>query len=75
MRHALTLDVVNTCTKGISRFWDWDYSFGKYFLKPQAKSYIRKEVYQEWEMWWKPWLSWIAIMISVISLFVAFFRY
>lgn len=60
--------------KEISDSWEWHDVHAMFYLKDTAISRIRKEVYQEWEMWSKPWLSWMAILISVTSLAVSVFK-
>ena len=49
-------------------FWTWHEIHGRYYISDKGQSQLRREIHQEWEMWWKPWLSWVAIGISVISL-------
>ncbi|MBP1852724.1 hypothetical protein [Rhizobium halophytocola] len=55
-------------------FWEWHDKHGKYYFSEKALSQIRRELYMEWEMWWKPWLSWLAIGISFLSLAIAIFK-
>ncbi len=55
-------------------FWEWHRLHGQYYLSEDGASKLRKEIFQESEMFWKPWLSWGAIAISIVSLAVVIFR-
>lgn len=57
-----------------SETWEWHSAHGRYYLTDTAISRLRREAYQEWEMWSKPWLSWGAILISVTSLVISVLR-
>lgn len=52
--------------------WRWHSVYGRYFLSVKALRDLRREIYQEREMWTRPYLSWTALVISVISLLTAF---
>jgi hypothetical protein len=51
--------------------WEWHDPHERYYLSENGLSRLRREVYQEWEMWSKPWLSWAAIAISLFSLAIS----
>lgn len=55
-------------------YWEWHSQLGRYYLSEKGASRLRREVYQESEMFWKPWLSWCAIAISIVSLGISVFR-
>jgi len=61
-------------TEDDNDFWQWHKPHGRHYLSEQGMSALRREIYNEWEMWSKPWLSWGAITISVVSLAVALFK-
>lgn len=52
-------------------FWEWHYVHGVAYISLKGMSQLRKEIYQEWEMWWKPWLTWVALGLSILSLVFA----
>lgn len=52
-------------------FWEWHAVHGRYYLTEEAMRRVRRDVYEEREMWLKPWLSWLAVLISVVSLAVS----
>ncbi|MAY61553.1 MAG: hypothetical protein CML29_05020 [Rhizobiales bacterium] len=54
--------------------WDWHSVYGRHFLSVKAVRDIRREVYEEREMWTRPFLSWGAIVISLVSLAIAFLK-
>lgn len=50
-----------------NEWWDLHRMHGTYYLTDRGLSHLRREAYQEWEMWTKPWLSIIAVAISMAS--------
>ncbi|TGQ12132.1 MULTISPECIES: hypothetical protein [unclassified Mesorhizobium] len=52
-------------------FWQWHAVHGRYYVTDEAMRRVRREVYEEREMFLKPWLTWFAVLISVISLAVS----
>ncbi|MGR9283961.1 hypothetical protein [Rhizobium johnstonii] len=57
-----------------TEFWEWHAPHHRYYISDKGHSQLRREIYQEWEMWWKPWLSWVAVAISLLSLAISFLK-
>lgn len=55
--------------------WDWSAMHRRHYLSAQGKSRIRRECFNEMEMFYKPWTTWLAVVISIISLVISIFRH
>lgn len=57
-----------------TEYWGWYGAHRRHYLRDAGLSYLRREVYQEWEMWSKPWLSITAVGISLVSLAISLLK-
>ncbi|MDM9628319.1 hypothetical protein QTL95_20705 [Rhizobium sp. S152] len=55
-------------------FWSWSQPHGRYYLTYKAQAVLRRDIYAEIEMRYKPWLAWMAITFSALSLIIALIR-
>ncbi|MBY5814304.1 hypothetical protein HFN60_01275 [Rhizobium leguminosarum] len=58
-----------------TEFWEWHAPHHCYYISDKGHSQLRREIHQEWEMWWKPWLSWLAVAISTVSLAISILKW
>ncbi|MGO7077939.1 hypothetical protein ACCT03_29580 [Rhizobium johnstonii] len=58
-----------------NEFWEWHDPHHRYYISDKGHSQLRRDIHQEWEMWWKPWLSWGAVAISVLSLVISILKW
>lgn len=55
-------------------FWTWHDVHGRYYISERGMRQLRRDIHEEWEMWWKPWLSWLALGVSLFSLAISIFK-
>lgn len=54
--------------------WEWNNTYGRYRLSMDAQKNLRRQIYEERQMFITPWTSIVALTISIISLAVSALR-